>query len=123
MTFCTSIHCIDGRIQEPIIQFIKDNYNIDYVDTITEPGPIKILTEHRDKNLVVSILSRTNISIEKHRSRLIFVSGHYDCAGNPANEDIQKQQIKDSVKYLEKTYPGIKIVGLWIDKNWRVNKI
>ena len=114
---------MDGRIQEPIIKFIKKNYNIEYVDTITEPGPIKILTEHKDKNLVISILSRINISIEKHKSRLIFVSGHYDCLGNPANEDIQKQQIKDSVKYLEKTYPGIKIVGLWIDKNWRVNKI
>ena len=106
MTFCTSIHCIDGRIQEPIIRFIKDNYNIDYVDTITEPGPIKILTEYKEKNLIVSILSRINISIEKHRSRLIVVSGHYDCAGNPVDEDGQKKQIKDSVKYLEKTYPG-----------------
>jgi len=114
---------MDGRIQEPTIKFIKENYNVEYVDTITEPGPIKILTEHIDKNLVVSILSRINISIEKHGSRLIFISGHYDCAGNPVDEDIQIQQTKDSIQYLEKTYPGIKIVGLWIDKNWSVNKI
>ena len=123
MTYCTSIHCMDGRIQEPIIQFIKENYDVEYVDTITEPGPIKLLAENKDKKLIVSILSRINISIEKHRSRLIFISGHYDCAGNPVNEDIQKQQIKKSVQYLEKTYPGIEIIGLWIDKNWRVNKI
>ena len=28
---------MDGRIQEPVIKFIKDNYDIEYVDTITEP--------------------------------------------------------------------------------------
>ena len=39
MSFATSIHCMDGRIQEPIIQYIKTKYDVQYVDVITEPGP------------------------------------------------------------------------------------
>ena len=33
--FVTSITCMDGRIQTPIIKWIKENYDVDYVDTIT----------------------------------------------------------------------------------------
>ena len=123
MKFCTSIHCIDGRIQEPIIHFLKSNYNIKYVDTITEPGPIKILADHKNKDVIESILAGINISIEKHGSNLIAVSGHYDCAGNPVDEEIQKSQIFDSIQFLKIHYPNIQIIGLWIDHNWKVNKI
>jgi hypothetical protein len=114
---------MDGRIQEPIIKFIKENYDVEYVDTITEAGPNKILAEHQNKELLYSILSRLNISIEKHRSRLMFISGHHECAGNPVEEEIQKEQIKKSVIHLEKTYPGLEVVGLWVNKNWQVKLI
>ena len=36
--FATSISCIDGRIQLPLAKWIKENYSVDYVDAITEPG-------------------------------------------------------------------------------------
>ena len=88
MTFCTSIHCIDGRIQEPIIKYLKDNYNITYVDAITEPGSCKILAENKNKISVNSITEKIKISINKHGSKLIAISGHYDCAGNPHDEKI-----------------------------------
>jgi hypothetical protein len=48
-TFATAINCIDGRTQIPLIEFIKRNYAIDYIDLITEPGPNKILAENTDK--------------------------------------------------------------------------
>jgi hypothetical protein len=114
---------MDGRIQQPIINYILKNYDVEFVDTITEPGPNKILEELRNKNLLYSILSRINISIEKHRSRLIFISGHFDCAGNPVDEKIHKKQISKSVQYLESTYPEIEVVGLWVNKNWQVEHI
>ena len=123
MKFCTSVHCMDGRIQEPIIKFIKENYDLEFVDTITEPGPNKILAEHHKKELLYSILGRINISIEKHRSRLIFISGHHDCAGNPVEEGKQKEQIDKSVIYLKKTYPGLEVVGLWVNSSWQVKLI
>jgi len=123
MTFCTSIHCMDGRIQEPIIKYLKQNYNIAYVDTITEPGPCKILAENKDKISVNSIIARIKISINRHGSKLIAISGHYDCAGNPRDEKIQKKQIRESIKHLKNNYPEIKIIGLWIDNELKINNV
>lgn len=123
MTFCTSIHCMDGRIQEPIIHYLKESYSITYVDTITEPGPCRILAENEDRISVNSIMERTDISINRHGSKLIAISGHCDCAGNPFDEDVQKKQIRESIKHLKICYPEIKIIGLWIDKGWKISTI
>ncbi len=114
---------MDGRIQKPIIKYLKDNYGISYVDTITEAGPCKILAEGKNKEKIISIIERVNISVTKHGSKLIAVSGHYDCAGNPCDEEIQKEQIRESIKYLKNTYPEIEIIGLWIDNQWKINNI
>ena len=121
MTFCTSIHCMDGRIQEPIVKYLKGTYGVDYVDAITEAGPCKILAENEDTVSVGSIMARANISVHKHGSRLIAVSGHYDCAGNPCDDDTQKQQIKKSVELLKSNFPEVEVVGLWIDSEWKVS--
>jgi hypothetical protein len=34
---------MDGRTQEPIINYMKQGYKVDYVDMINEPGPVKAL--------------------------------------------------------------------------------
>ena len=36
--FGTAINCIDGRTQQPVIDYIKQNYAVDMVDMITFPG-------------------------------------------------------------------------------------
>ncbi|MCF7886979.1 MAG: hypothetical protein K9L71_01010 [Candidatus Omnitrophica bacterium] len=122
MKFITSIHCMDGRIQEPIIRYLKDRYKALYIDTITEPGPCKIITDNTDKTTINSIIKRTNISVNKHRSKLIALSSHYDCAGNPFIEKIKKSQIKKSFEIFKKHYPQIKVIGLWINRRWQVNQ-
>lgn len=122
-TFCTSIHCMDGRLQEPIISYLKGHYNVKYVDSITEAGPCKILAENTNKVLVDSIIARVEISISKHKSGLIAVSGHHDCAGNPCEEEAQKDQIRRSVKYCKEKYRDIKIIGLWVDSEWKIYNI
>jgi len=121
--FCTSIHCMDGRIQEPIIKYLKENYNATYVDTITEPGPCKILAENENKISINSIMERAAISINRHGSKLIAISGHYDCAGNPCDEETQKKQIRESITYLKTNYPEIEIIGLWIDNKWKIKNV
>lgn len=123
MIFCTSIHCMDGRIQEPVMKYLKDNYSVTYVDTITEPGPCRILAENKDRLSVDSIMERADISVNRHGSKLIAISGHYDCAGNACNEEIQRKQVRKSIKHLENSYPEIEIIGLWIDNEWKVNSV
>ena len=123
MKFCTSVHCMDGRIQEPTIKFLKKKYNALFVDTITEPGPCKILAEQTNVSLLNSLKTRIDISVHKHGSELIAISGHHDCAGNPVSEEIQKKEVRASIEYLKKQYPEVEFVGLWINENWTVEKI
>ena len=36
--FATCLNCMDGRAQLPVINWIMENYDIKYVDMITEAG-------------------------------------------------------------------------------------
>ena len=40
--FATAITCIDGRVQQPIVDWMKLHTNVHYVDLITEPGPDRL---------------------------------------------------------------------------------
>ncbi len=52
--FATLINCMDGRVQLPVSRWIKKNFGVDFVDTITEPGPNGILANNKDKTLIKS---------------------------------------------------------------------
>ena len=96
---------------------------MDYVDSITEPGPNLVLAKQIDKTLVQSIITRVQISIEKHFSMAMAVVGHYDCAGNPASKEEQLQHLVDAIRFLRQQYGEITIIALWVDENWQVNEI
>ena len=123
MQFYTAINCMDGRVQLPVIKYLQNRFNAKYVDSITEPGPILILAQQKDTHLLNSILARVDISVEKHHSGGIAVVGHYDCAGNPLPKDEQILQIRDSVDFIRQRYTNLKIIGLWVDENWKVYDI
>ena len=93
--FATSVSCMDGRIQIPLAKWIKENYSVDFVDAITEPGVDNKVAENLD---LASIKSKINISINAHKSEMIVVSGHYDCAGNPVSDEEHMSQIKKGWK-------------------------
>ena len=118
--FATSISCMDGRIQLPIMQWIKDNYPVDFVDTITEPG-IDSVISHRQN--LGPIMRKAEISINAHRSQLIVISGHHDCAGNPVPDEEQLAQIKEDVLIVKSWGYGIPVVGVWVDADWTVQEV
>ena len=91
---------------------MKNKYRVKYVDSITEPGPCKIISEQKDKTVINSIIKRVDISLKYHKSGLIAISGHFDCAANPAGEKTQREQIKASVQYLKSIYTDYEIAGL-----------
>ncbi|MBU1998987.1 MAG: hypothetical protein KKE64_05785 [Candidatus Omnitrophica bacterium] len=84
--FATAINCIDGRVQLSVTEFIKNSYDIDYVDMVTVPGPDKLLSEYKNIIEIESIRNKVLISCNSHNSNIIFIIGHYDCAGNPCAE-------------------------------------
>ena len=118
--FATSVSCIDGRIQFPLAKWIKENYSVDYVDAITEPGVDKKVAENSG---LESIKTKVGISINAHKSELIVISGHYDCAGNPVSNEEHIFQIKKGVEEISSWNLDAKVVGVWVDDSWNVNLI
>jgi hypothetical protein len=72
--FITVINCMDGRVQLPVIEWLKKNYKADFIDTITEPGPNKILSERKNRFLIESIKKKNRNFSEKTFFR-------FDCLG------------------------------------------
>jgi hypothetical protein len=118
--FGTAINCMDGRAQLPINNWLKQKYALDYIDTITEPGPDKMLTQGKPEQ-VESIKSRVLISVNAHGSETVLIAAHDDCAGNPVSKEEHIKQVKDCVKILRSWKLPVKtIIGVWINENWAV---
>jgi hypothetical protein len=118
--FATSVSCIDGRIQTPLAKWIKENYSVDYVDTITEPGIDKTITENSVFEL---IKTKVRISIDAHKSKLVVLSGHYDCAANQVSNEKHIELIKKGIEVISSWNLGVKVIGVWVDDSWNVNTI
>jgi hypothetical protein len=114
---------MDGRVQLPVIEYLRKRFDVDYVDSITEPGPNLILARQTDMNIVESIFSRLKISVERHGSAGIAVVGHYDCAGNPAVKQEQIQHTIDAINRIKRRFEDIEVIGLWVDENWKVSEL
>ncbi|MCA0984970.1 hypothetical protein LCL89_13080 [Halobacillus yeomjeoni] len=121
-TFATAINCMDGRVQLPVIHWMKEEYGVDYIDMITEAGPTRVVLRGTDKEKE-SIQSKIEVSTEKHGSEVIAVAGHFDCAGNPADKDDKIDQIKSSVEVIQAWSPSSKVIGLYVNEEWQVEVV
>jgi hypothetical protein len=122
-SFATAINCMDGRVQVPVIDYIKERFGVDHVDMITLPGPDKALAENEESAAIDSIRASVAISVEKHGSKTVAICGHYDCAGNPSDRDTQKKEIAASVEVVRSWGLGVDVIGLWVNQEWQVEKI
>lgn len=122
MSFATSINCMDGRVQLPVINWMKDTYGVEYIDMITEAGPNKVLLEGSAGQLE-EIKKKVLVSTEKHGSGTITIAGHHDCAGNPADRSQKENEIKRAVELIETWDLGAEVVGLYVNENWEVEVV
>jgi len=118
-SFATAINCIDGRIQEPVAEFTISKFRVNYVDMITEPGADKVLSENKPVDIIESIKRRVLISIEKHKSRIIIIVGHYGCAANPVGKEGHYRQISTAVKNIKEWGLEVDIYGVWVGEGWK----
>jgi hypothetical protein len=114
---------MDGRVQLPVIRYLQVRLEVLYVDSITEAGPVRSLSEPVDETLSQSILSRVAVSTEKHGSKVIAVVAHDDCAGNPEDETTQKRQLEEAVYFIAGSFPDMLILGLWLNRDWSVFEV
>jgi len=120
-SFGTAINCMDGRVQLPVIEYLSKKYSFDFIDTVTEPGPVKILAENNPG--VDSIYHRVKISVEAHGSKLIAVVAHYDCAGNPVPKETQLKHLQSALNTVRAWNFGIPCIGLWVNEQWQIETV
>lgn len=123
MSFGTVINCMDGRVQLPVLEYLRQRFGVDYVDSITEAGPDGILARQDDAEAVEAICRKVTISRTKHGSQWLAVVGHADCAGNPVSAEEHGRQLLLAVEYLRRRFPGMGVLGLWVDENWSVGEV
>jgi carbonic anhydrase len=120
--FATALNCMDGRVQEPVIKFLKEKYKVDFVDMITEPGMDRVLVEG-DEKILEEIKNKIEISIKKHGSKVVAIVGHTDCAGNPVGKREHLRQIRKGKEILKSKNIKAEILGFWVNENWEVEVV
>ncbi len=117
--FATAINCMDGRVQLPVINWMRENLSVDYVDMITEPGPDRLLAEGGAG--VDSVKARVLISVNKHGSDTILMVSHDDCAGNPVSPAEHAEHLGRSINLIRSwKLPVKRVLGAWIGQDWKV---
>lgn len=120
--FACAINCMDGRVQDAVKDFIKEKYEVDYVDMVTEPGPNKILADNIDLVVIENIKKRVEISVNHHGSKIVAIVGHFGCAGNPAEREEQIEHLKRAKEIVELFDFPTEIILLWVDGDWKTVK-
>jgi hypothetical protein len=103
--------CIDGRVQRPLDEWVRANLDVEYVDTITEPGPSRVLAESAEPHLA-ALLEKVAVSRAAHGSATLVLAAHSDCAGNPIPDEQQHRQLRDAVGRLARRLPGTRILAV-----------
>ena len=96
---------------------------MEYVDTITEAGPNRIVGRRENSVLLDSVLARVEKSVKFHDPAGLAVVGHHDCLGNPVSRQHQLEDTELAVKYLIRRFGEIPVIGLWVDETWAVAEV
>ena len=119
-TRATCLNCMDGRVQLPVLTWIKANYPVDFVDVITEAGMDAVLAGQED---ISEVTRSIKVSVNINKSTRLFVVGHYDCRGNPTDDKHHHEEIIAAVKRLKPLWPAQDVIGLWVNDRWLVELV
>jgi hypothetical protein len=123
MKFGTLINCSDGRVQYPVMDYLKKSYDIEFFDAANEAGPLLTLTKKTDKCRLISLKEQIRTSLEEHNSKFIALVGHHDCTDNPGDRAKQEKQMDEALDYLQRGFGKDKTyVGLYVNENWGVEE-
>lgn len=121
-TFGTAINCIDGRVQEPVTAWVKARFGVDYVDTVTAPGPDGMLTQGAP-HAIDLIRDHVRVSQEAHHSGVLVVAGHFGCAGHPVSPDEHIAAIRAAAATAEGWGMPMRVIGLWVNEGGQIEVV
>jgi len=106
---------MDGRVQEPVIDWLRDHFDVKWVDKITEAGPVAALVDD-NQDVLTAIQRRVQVSIDAHATKGIAIAVHDGCAGMPMNLSIEVEQEmgREAARKLQTLYPNLPVLALWV---------
>jgi len=119
--FVTAINCIDGRVHIPVINWLKASFDAEFVDHITEPGADKVLANGPKE--IIHIKQELLISVNAHKSKIVAVVGHYDCAANPVSKEQHKRDVQKALATVQSWGLPVRVIGLWVNSEWQVEVV
>lgn len=129
-TFFTRVGCMDGRVQTPVRIFGQKKIGAEYPDTITEAGKVGILAHNPSPDFLAGLKAKLDVSIDKHHSKGILVHGHQECAGNPVDDKIHREDVRKSVEVVKQlTNNKVPVIGVFVKRSgvdpniWEVEEL
>jgi len=107
--FGVCLNCVDGRFQVPVIEWINENYNLDYVDMITELDTVEIFEKNVDKS-VDHIIEEIKHSLNNNKSEIIFIVGYGDVPKNLSKHKYERGAVVSSMEKLKVLFPDCRFV-------------
>jgi hypothetical protein len=121
--FATVLHCIDGRVQLPVLKDLQKRFGVPYIDVITEAGMVRHIAAPGENPTKTATFFSLRISMEKHQSRQVALIAHEDCAGNPKSREEQEEELRRGLQEIALHFPEMKRVALWCSLSGEVTPI
>lgn len=117
--FAVLLNCIDGRTQQPLLDWVRRELDVTYVDVVTEPGVDAVLARGSD-TIVQALLDKVCVSRLAHGAVALIVAGHHDCAANPGDAAQHASDLTAAVEALREALPELPVRGVYVDDSWSV---
>lgn len=119
-SYTIAINCVDGRVQTPVLEWMKRELPGDLVHAVNEPGPDASLAEGDGADRIRRVVS---LLTENTRVHAVAVAAHHDCLGNPVDEATHRRQLERAVARVAGWGFTDRALGLWVDGAWEVSLV
>jgi hypothetical protein len=121
-TFAVAVSCIDGRVHEPLLAWVRERTGVDHVDLVTEPGPDAALADC-PTGACDAIRARLSVSLQAHHPNAVVIAGHDDCAANPVDPATHRLHIAAAVHELRSWDHTVPVTGVWVRADGTVEEV
>lgn len=120
--FAVLLNCIDGRTQQPLLEWVRRELDVSHVDIVTEPGVDGVLARG-DDTTVQARLDKVCVSRLAHGAVALVVAGHHDCAANPGEAPSHFQDLDRAVQVVAEALPELPVRAVYVDHTWSVTPL
>lgn len=120
--FGTAVACIDGRIQQPVADWLRARFLLDHVDMITWPGADRALCGDGDP-AEAAVARAIRISLDGHGSTVVALVAHDGCLANPVDEAEHHAHVRRAMQTLRRWNVPATVLGLWVDARGEVRTV